>query len=160
MYGKFAAALICLLLCSFNAIAAVKRTPIRTTLEGSSRTTVEMMPSPNSNVHWFSAVVFLAGFACFLGWGINEYNQLVEDTSDDLPQPQQLENSKPVSIQPPPVISSPPVPPVLISPNIVPFRTREISPSQSGEMSPQEFYERLQQEDIWQEDDSDNQSIS
>lgn len=112
------------------------------------------MPSPNSSVHWFSAVVFLAGFACFLGWGINEYNQLVEDSSDDLPQPQQLENSKPVSIQPPPV------PPVLSSPNIVPFRTREVSPSPTGEMTPQEFYEQLQQEDIWLEGGSDNQSIS
>lgn len=154
MYSKFAAALICLLLCSFNAIAAVKRTPIRTTLEGSSRTTVEMMPSPNRSVHWFSAVVFLAGFACFLGWGINEYNQLADD---DLPQPEQ-ENQVPVSAGQNINVSPPLVRPVLNSPNIVQFRTREVS--QPGEMSPQEFYERMQQQDIWDEDDSTNSSIS
>jgi hypothetical protein len=37
MYAKFAAAIACLILCSLNVVAAVKRTPIRTT--------VEMMPS-------------------------------------------------------------------------------------------------------------------
>jgi hypothetical protein len=156
MYGKFAAAIVCLLLCSFNAIAAVKRIPVRTTLESSSRTTVLMMPSPNSGINWLSAVVFLAGFASFLSWGINDYNQLA---SDDLPQPQQPENPHPVSIQqnvsvPPPLIR-----PVLNSPNIVQFRAREVS-NQPGQMSPQEFYEQMQQEDIWNEEDSTNSSIS
>ncbi|MBD2772130.1 hypothetical protein [Iningainema tapete] len=158
MYDKFAAALICLLLCSFNVIAGVKRIPVRTTLESSSRTTVEMMASPNSGVHWFSAVVFLAGFACFLSWGINDYNQLA---SDDLPQPQpqpQKENQLPVSPQQNISVSPRPVRPVLNSPNVVQFRTRVVS--QPGEMSPQEFYERMQQEDIWDEDNSTNSSIS
>lgn len=154
MYGKFAAALICLLLCSFNVIAAVKRIPVRTTLESSSRTTVEMMASPNSGVHWFSAVVFLAGFACFLSWGINDYNQLADD---DLPQPEQ-ENQVPVSAGQNISVSPPPVRPVLNSPNIVQFRTREVS--QPREIQAQEFYERMQQEDIWDEDNSTNQSIS
>ncbi|PAX51575.1 hypothetical protein [Brunnivagina elsteri] len=48
MYVKFAAAIICIALCSLNVVAAVKRTPIRTTLEDSTRTTIEMMPSPKS----------------------------------------------------------------------------------------------------------------
>lgn len=156
MLSKFAAAFICLLLCSINVIAAVKRMPVRTTLENSSRTTVLMMPSPNSGVHWFSAVVFLAGFACFLGCGINDYNQLAED---DLPQPQpQQENQVPVSQGQNISVSPPPVRPVLNSPNVVQFRTRVVS--QPAEMSPQEFYERMQQEDIWDENDSTNSSIS
>jgi hypothetical protein len=78
MYIKFAAAIICITLCSLNVVAAVKRTPIRTTLEDSTRTTIEMMPSPNSSVHWLSAAIFIAGFAGFLGWGISEYNDSLE----------------------------------------------------------------------------------
>ncbi|MEH2186652.1 MAG: hypothetical protein V7K64_10845 [Nostoc sp.] len=50
MYVKFAAAIICIALCSLNVVAAVKRTPIRTTLEGSTRTTVEMMPGSMSTL--------------------------------------------------------------------------------------------------------------
>ena len=78
MYAKFAAAIICIALCSLNVVAAVKRTPIRTTLTGSTRTTIEMMPSPNSSVHWMSAIIFIAGFASFLGWGISDYNNAIE----------------------------------------------------------------------------------
>jgi hypothetical protein len=85
MYVKFAAAIVCIALCSLNVVAAVKRTPIRTTLEGSTRTTVEMMPSPNSSVHWLSATIFIAGFAGFLSWGISEYNNAIEgETINDL----------------------------------------------------------------------------
>jgi hypothetical protein len=84
MYVKFAAAIVCIALCSLNVVAAVKRTPIRTTLEGSTRTTVEMMPSPNSSVHWLSATIFIAGFAGFLGWGISEYNNAIEGEGDDI----------------------------------------------------------------------------
>ena len=78
MYAKFAAAIICIALCSLNVVAAVKRTPIRTTLTGSTRTTIEMMPSPNSSVHWMSAIIFIAGFASFLGWGISDYNWVLD----------------------------------------------------------------------------------
>ena len=79
MYVKFAAAIVCIALCSLNVVAAVKRTPIRTTLSGSTRTTLEMMPSPNSSVHWMSAIIFIAGFAGFLGWGISDYNHAIGD---------------------------------------------------------------------------------
>ena len=67
MYAKFAAAIICIVLSTFNVVAAVRRTPVRTVLEESSRTTVVQMQSPGVGVHWSSAVILAVGFACFLG---------------------------------------------------------------------------------------------
>ncbi|KAB8314399.1 hypothetical protein SD81_038410 [Tolypothrix campylonemoides VB511288] len=181
MYAKFAAAIVCVALCSLNVIAAVKRTPIRTTLEGSSRTTVEMMPSPNSGVHWMSAVIFLAGFACFLGWGISDYNNAVEETdevSDNLGNPgnQQLHvGVSDTDVQPSLV------PPVLPSvgtrfnkefsaKNVVQFSPRstvsglervhssqfveDYVQNQPGMLSKEEFYAQLQDEDFWEDTNS------
>ncbi|MDZ8226901.1 hypothetical protein [Nostoc sp. ChiVER01] len=181
MYVKFAAAIICIALCSLNVVAAVKRTPIRTTLEGSTRTTVEMMPSPNSGVHWMSAVIFLAGFACFLGWGISDYNNAIEETdelSDKLPNlsNQQLYVSvSDTDIQPSLI---PPVSPSsgmrlnseFSAKNVVQFSPRSsISglgrvhssqfikdgvQNQPGMLSPEEFYAQLQDEDFWEDTNS------
>lgn len=175
MYVKFAAAIVCIALCSLNVVAAVKRTPIRTTLEGSSRTTVEMMPSPNSGVHWSSAVVFLVGFACFLSWGINEYNQLLDE--ENLPV------NPPVAPTQDSVSQRSPIDDVLVPPrvpssannasNVVKFRSPSGAPlsissgsipvcdttsSEKPELSPEEFYSYLQGEDVWSDDT--NQSMS
>ncbi len=163
MYAKFAAAIICIALCSLNVVAAVKRTPIRTTLEGSTRTTVEMMPSPNSSIHWLSAAIFIAGFAGFLSWGISDYNNSllgeetinnpVDDGNNIIPQTTQL---------------SPPINPSISGKNIIQFIPRASSNStldlqkQSQILSPEEFYTQLQQEDYWQdkEDTNNNPSAS
>ncbi|NMF65729.1 hypothetical protein DP113_33020 (plasmid) [Brasilonema octagenarum UFV-E1] len=180
MYAKFAAAIVCIALCSLNVIAAVKRTPIRTTLEGSSRTTVEMMPSPNSGVHWMSAVIFLAGFACFLGWGISDYNNAVDtvEASDNLnDSSNQLSDAdvKATDVQPYSPLLSPPAaslgyPNEFLGKNVVQFSPRstisklEHSPdvqmsgyqvnNQAGMLSPQEFYAQLQDEDFWSDNNS------
>ncbi|MBW4504292.1 MAG: hypothetical protein KME57_33240 [Scytonema hyalinum WJT4-NPBG1] len=181
MYAKFAAAIVCIALCSLNVMAAVKRTPIRTTLEGSSRTTVEMMPSPNSGVHWMSAVLFLAGFACFLGWGISDYNNAVDtvEASDNLDnssnQPSEV---KAADVQPSPLPSPPAVamgyPNQFLAKNVVQFSPRSTSKlgrsgegssvslslsnqagdgiqNQSRMLSQEEFYAQLQDEDFWED---------
>ncbi|MBD2450105.1 hypothetical protein H6G76_23680 [Nostoc sp. FACHB-152] len=180
MYVKFAAAIICIALCSLNVVAAVKRTPIRTTLEGSTRTTVEMMPSPNSEVHWMSAVIFLAGFACFLSWGISDYNNAVEETdevSDKLGKSgnQQLYVGVPnTDIQP--SLIPPTSPPGIrfnnefSAKNVVQFSPRSAVSglervdssqfvedgvqNQPGILSPEEFYAQLQDEDFWEDTNS------
>ncbi|AVH63558.1 hypothetical protein [Nostoc sp. 'Peltigera membranacea cyanobiont' N6] len=181
MYVKFAAAIICIALCSLNVVAAVKRTPIRTTLEGSTRTTVEMMPSPNSGVHWMSAVIFLAGFACFLGWGISDYNNAIEERdelSDNLANPgnpQLHVGASDTDIQP---SLMPPVSPSsgmrlnseFSAKNVVQFSPRSSVSglgrvhssqfvedgvqNQSGMLSPEEFYAQLQDEDFWEDTNS------
>ncbi|BAB77318.1 hypothetical protein ACN23B_29840 (plasmid) [Anabaena sp. FACHB-709] len=180
MYVKFAAAIICIALCSLNVVAAVKRTPIRTTLEGSTRTTVEMMPSPNSGVHWMSAVIFMAGFACFLGWGISDYNNAVEETdevSDNLGNSGNQQLNVGVSntdIQPSLI---PPVAPhgmrfnnEFSAKNVVQFSPRSAVSglgrvdgnqvvedgvqNQTGMLSPEEFYAQLQEEDFWEDTNS------
>jgi hypothetical protein len=174
MYVKFAAAIVCIALCSLNVVAAVKRTPIRTTLEGSSRTTVEMMASPNSGVHWSSAVVFLVGFACFLSWGINEYNQLLDE--ENLPvNPPVAPTTDSVRRSPTDDVLVPPrVPPSANNlSNVVQFRSPSGAPlsissesipvsdtasSEKPELSPEEFYSYLQGEDVWSDDT--NQSMS
>lgn len=181
MYAKFAAAIVCIALCSLNVVAAVKRTPIRTTLESSTRTTVEMMPSPNSGVHWTSAVIFMAGFACFLGWGISDYNNAVEErdeVSDNLPNPgnQKLH----IDVSDPDIEPSliPPVSPVpeirfnneFSAKNVVQFSPRSTVPglgrvhssqfvedgvqNPPGMLSPEEFYAQLQDEDFWEDTNS------
>jgi hypothetical protein len=163
MYVKFAAAIICIALCSLNVVAAVKRTPIRTTLEGSTRTTVEMMPSPNSSVHWLSAAIFIAGFAGFLGWGISEYNCSLEreEIVEDLPN----QNNLVTSTNTP---SSPPMNPGISGKNIIQFTPRVSSnpglnsENKSSILSAEEFYSQLQQEDYWEdkEDTNNNPSAS
>ncbi|BAZ40344.1 hypothetical protein NIES4101_63050 [Calothrix sp. NIES-4101] len=159
MYVKFTAAIICITLCSLNVVAAVKRTPIRTTLEGSTRTTVEMMPSPNSSVHWMSAVIFIAGFAGFLGWGISAYNCSLEreEIAEDLPN----QNNFATSTSTP---SSPSINPVISGKNIIQFTPRlsENLETKSQTLSPEEFYSQLQQEDYWDnnEDSNNNPSAS
>ena len=159
MYAKFAAAIICIALCSLNVVAAVKRTPIRTTLTGSTRTTIEMMPSPNSSVHWMSAIIFIAGFASFLGWGISDYNNAIEgdeiiDDSVNIEAPATSNN----------VQLPPPVNPNLngvYTNNLINFPSHSLSNqsdldvvSESETLSPQDFFSQLQQEDIWGDDDS------
>ncbi|BAZ40508.1 hypothetical protein NIES4101_64690 [Calothrix sp. NIES-4101] len=163
MYVKFTAAIICITLCSLNVVAAVKRTPIRTTLEGSTRTTVEMMPSPNSSVHWLSAAIFIAGFAVFLSWGISEYNCSLEreEIAEDLPNQNNLVTSASTP-------SSPSINSVISGKNIIQFTPRVSSNStlnsetQSQILSPEEFYSQLQQEDYWEdkEDTNNNPSAS
>jgi hypothetical protein len=166
MYVKFAAAIICITLCSLNVVAAVKRTPIRTTLEGSTRTTVEMMPSPNSSVHWLSATIFIAGFASFLGWGISEYNNAIEgdeiiDSSALREQRHQTNTVIPNNVE-----LSPPINPA--GKNIIQFTPRVssnlgLNPENKSQMlTPEEFYSQLQQEDYWEEneDANDNPSAS
>jgi hypothetical protein len=153
MYVKFAAAIICIALCSLNVVAAVKRTPIRTTLEGSTRTTVEMMPSPNSSVHWLSAAIFIAGFASFLSWGVSDYNESLEGEENsnnaiDLNQNIVPENSpSPVSISP-----------NISGKNIIQFTPRISSnlETKSQTLSPEEFYSQLQQEDYWEDNEDAN----
>jgi hypothetical protein len=174
MYVKFAAAIVCIALCSLNVVAAVKRTPIRTTLEGSTRTTVEMMPSPNSSVHWLSATIFIAGFAGFLGWGISEYNNAIEGEGDDIidtsavrGQRHQTNFSNPNdTVIPNNVELSPLINPV--GKNIIQFTPRVssnlgLNPENKSQMlTPEEFYSQLQQEDYWEEneDANDNPSAS
>ncbi|AFZ01538.1 hypothetical protein [Calothrix sp. PCC 6303] len=166
MYVKFAAAIICITLCSLNVVAAVKRTPIRTTLEGSTRTTVEMMPSPNSSVHWLSATIFIAGFASFLGWGISEYNNGIEgdEIIDTSAVPEQRHQTN--TVIPNNVELSPPINPA--GKNIIQFTPRVssnlgLNPENKSQMlTPEEFYSQLQQEDYWEEneDANDNPSAS
>jgi hypothetical protein len=156
MYVKFAAGIICITLCSLNVVAAVKRTPIRTTLEGSTRTTVEMMPSPNSSIHWLSAAIFIVGFAGFLSRGISDYNNSlsgeetinnpVDDGNNITPQTTQL---------------SPPVNPSISGKNIIQFIPRAdnstLNPQkQSQILSPEEFLTQLQQEDYWEDKEDTN----
>ncbi len=168
MYVKFAAAIVCIALCSLNVVAAVKRTPIRTTLEGSTRTTVEMMPSPNSSVHWLSATIFIAGFAGFLGWGISEYNNSLEGdeiigTAAVYEQRHQTNTVIPNNVE-----LSPPMNPRISGKNIIQFTPRVSSnlglnpENKSQILSAEEFYSQLQQEDYWQdkEDANDNPSAS
>ena len=159
MYAKFAAAIICIALCSLNVVAAVKRTPIRTTLTGSTRTTIEMMPSPYSSVHWMSAIIFIAGFAGFLGWGISDYNNVIE--GDEIINDSVSRNSPTSSnnIQLPSPINSNAN--GLSTNNLIQFPSRSLSnhgdldvASESETLSPQEFYSQLQQEDLWGDDDS------
>jgi hypothetical protein len=176
MYAKFAAAIVCLVLCSLNVVAFVKRTPIRTTLEGSTRTTVEMMPSPNSPVHWMSAVIFIAGFACFLSWGISDYNNAVEteetlDEKRNLPnanvqgdtnlQHSQVMRTRSDSCGVSNVGSS--YPGSLAAKNVVEFSPRPVfnpglensnaqAQNQSETLSKEEFYSQLQDEDYWEDD--------
>jgi hypothetical protein len=164
MYVKFAAAIICIALCSLNVVAAVKRTPIRTTLEGSTRTTVEMMPSPNSSVHWLSATIFIAGFASFLGWGISEYNSSLEGEETINDSVHSSNNITPSTTQLSPQIN--PINPA--GKNIIQFTPRVSSnlglnpENKSQILTPEEFYSQLQQEDYWQdtEDVNDNPSAS
>ncbi|MGF1672594.1 MAG: hypothetical protein ACFCUV_02785 [Rivularia sp. (in: cyanobacteria)] len=158
MYVKFAAAIVCIALCSLNVVAAVKRTPIRTTLSGSTRTTIEMMPSPNSSVHWMSAIIFIAGFASFLSWGISDYNHAIGDEIiDDSVNLKAPTISNNVQLPPPvnPDVNS------VSSNNLIHFPSRSLSnhsdldiANQSETLSPQEFYSQLQQEDLWGDDDS------
>ncbi len=158
MYVKFAAAIVCIALCSLNVVAAVKRTPIRTTLSGSTRTTLEMMPSPNSSVHWMSAIIFIAGFASFLGWGISDYNHAIGDEIiDDSVNIKTPTISNNVQLPPPvnPDVNS------VSSNNLIHFPSRSLSnhsdldiANQSETLSPQEFYSQLQQEDLWNDDNS------
>lgn len=159
MYVKFAAAIICIALCSLNVVAAVKRTPIRTTLEGSTRTTVEMMPSPNSSIHWLSAAIFVAGFAGFISWGIADYNDSLEEqenikTSDD------FHNNLPPKV-PQDSLS---INPVISGQNIIQFTPRLSAnlETESQTISAEEFYSQLQQEDYWEdkEDTNNNPSVS
>jgi hypothetical protein len=177
MYAKFAAAFVCLVLCSLNVVAAVKRTPIRTILRDSTRTTVEMMPSPNSPVHWMSAVIFITGFAGFLGWGISDYNSLIEgeEVCDDIKNPLNTGVSSSTTqlslpVQSPTVGSS--YPGSFAAKNVVQFSPRPIfNPSldsnaqaqnQSETLSPEEFYSQLQDEDYWENNSqvNDNHSVS
>ena len=159
MYAKFAAAIICIALCSLNVVAAVKRTPIRTTLTGSTRTTIEMMPSPNSSVHWMSAIIFIAGFAGFLGWGISDYNNAIE--GDEIINDSVSRNAPTSSnnIQLPPPTNSDAND--VSTNNLIQFPSRSLSnhtdldlANQSETLSPQEFFSQLQQEDLWGDDDS------
>ncbi|MEO1765027.1 MAG: hypothetical protein AAFR83_24455 [Cyanobacteria bacterium J06629_18] len=159
MYAKFAAAIICIALCSLNVVAAVKRTPIRTTLTGSTRTTIEMMPSPNSSVHWMSAIIFIAGFASFLGWGISDYNNAIEgdEIIDDSVSTNAPTSSNNIQLTPP---TNSNVNDVSTN-NLIKFPSRSLSnntdldvANQSETLSPQEFYSQLQQEDIWSDDNS------
>jgi hypothetical protein len=166
MYVKFAAAIVCIALCSLNVVAAVKRTPIRTTLEGSTRTTVEMMPSPNSSVHWLSATIFIAGFASFLGWGISEYNSSLEGEETINDSVHSSNNITPSTTQLSPQIN--PINPGISGKNIIQFTPRVSSnlglnpENKSQILTPEEFYSQLQQEDYWQdnEDANDNPSAS
>ncbi|NJL61508.1 MAG: hypothetical protein HC903_06355 [Methylacidiphilales bacterium] len=161
MYAKFAAAIACLILCSLNVVAAVKRTPIRTTLEGSTRTTVEMMPSPNSSVHWLSATIFMAGFAGFLSWGISEYNSSLEEEETTNDSVNRSNNITPSTTQ-----YSPPINPAISGKNIIQFTPRVSSNSainpekQSQILSPEEFYSQLQQEDYWDDNEDTNNNPS
>jgi hypothetical protein len=166
MYVKFAAAIICVVLCSLNVVAAVKRTPIRTTVEGSTRTTIEMMPSPNSNVHWLSSAIFIAGFAVFLSWGISDYNSSLsgEETNSSVKEnnivpPSNTELSPPIN----PDIGK------ISAKNVIQFSPRHESNSKLNQISTggeilsrEEFYSQLQQEDYWEdkEDADDNPSAS
>jgi hypothetical protein len=157
MYVKFAAAIICITLCSLNVVAAVKRTPIRTTLEGSTRTTVEMMPSPNSSIHWLSAAIFIAGFAGFLSWGISDYNNSLSE-EETIKNPVDDRNN----ISPQTTQLSPPGNPSISGKNIIQFIPRADSNStlnpqkQSQILSPEEFYTQLQQEDYWENKEDTN----
>ncbi|MFH7029372.1 MAG: hypothetical protein ACHBN1_29270 [Heteroscytonema crispum UTEX LB 1556] len=165
MYVKFAATIVCLILCSLNVIAAVKRTPIRTTLEGSTRTTVEMMPSPNSPVHWLSAAIFIAGFAGFLGWGISDYNSSLsgEEIVDDSVNPNSTVTPSNTQL-PPPVnhnIGN------ISAKNVIPFSPRldgdsisNQTPIQPETLSLEEFYSQLQQEDYWEDNSNTNDNPS
>jgi hypothetical protein len=170
MYVKFAAAIICIALCSLNVVAAVKRTPIRTTLEDSTRTTIEMMPSPNSSVHWLSAAIFIAGFAGFLGWGISEYNNVIEGEGDEIIGTSAVHEQRHQTdtVIPNKVELSPPINPGISGKNIIQFTPRVSdnstlnSEKQSQLLSPEEFYSQLQQEDYWEdkEDTNNNPSAS
>jgi hypothetical protein len=168
MYVKFAAAIVCIALCSLNVVAAVKRTPIRTTLEGSTRTTVEMMPSPNSSVHWLSATIFIAGFAGFLGWGISEYNNSLEGDEIIGTAAVHEQRHQTNTVIPNNVELSPPMNPGISGKNIIQFTPRVSSnpglnpENKSQILSAEEFYSQLQQEDYWQdkEDANDNPSAS
>jgi hypothetical protein len=164
MYVKFAAAIVCIALCSLNVVAAVKRTPIRTTLEGSTRTTVEMMPSPNSSVHWLSATIFIAGFASFLGWGISEYNSSLEGEETINDSVHSSNNITPSTTQLSPQIN--PINPGISGKNIIQFTPRVSSnpglnpENRSQILSVEEFYSQLQQEDYWQDNEEANDNPS
>ncbi|RUT01586.1 hypothetical protein DSM106972_066830 [Dulcicalothrix desertica PCC 7102] len=149
MYAKFAAAAICIVLSTFNVVAAVRRTPVRTVLSESSRTTVVQMQSPGVGVHWSSAVIFAAGFACFLGWGLSDYNKSL-DFGEHESSKQQPDTNIPSATN--------------LPKNVVQFSPRVISPqkeNQPGVLSPEEFFAQLQDtEDYWADDNQpkDNHS--
>ncbi|RUT03629.1 hypothetical protein DSM106972_052680 [Dulcicalothrix desertica PCC 7102] len=149
MYAKFAAAIICIMLSTFNVVAAVRRTPVRTVLEESSRTTVVQMQSPGAGVHWSSAVIFAAFFACFLGWGLSDYNNSL-DSGEHESSKEQPDANKPS--------------PTNLPKNVVQFSPRVISPvkpNQPGVLSPEEFFAQLEDsEDYWADDNQpkDNHS--
>ncbi|PAX51315.1 hypothetical protein [Brunnivagina elsteri] len=157
MYVKFTAAIICIILCSLNVVAAVKRTPIRTTLEGSTRTTVEMMPSPNSSVHWLSAAIFIAGFASFLSWGVSDYNESLEKEENRSNTTDANQNIVPENSQ-----SYPSINPTISGKNIIQFtpRVSDNLETKSQTLSPEEFYSQLQQEDYWDDNEDTNNKPS
>lgn len=164
MYAKFAAAAICIMLSTFNVIAAVRRTPVRTVLEESSRATVVQMQSPGVVVHWSSAVIFAAGFACFLGWGLSDYNKSLD--SNELAQ-ENLPNHKQQQSEGTPLNAEMNFNIPATNPhNIVQFAPRAVSsfPSSSqqskkaSELSREEFFTQLQDEDYWDDGSKDNHS--
>lgn len=157
MYAKFAAAIICIVLATVNVVAAVRRTPVRTVMSGSSRPTVEMMESPSSTVQWTSAVMFAATFACFLSWGLADYNKSLD--SDEVVQENSPNHKQQQSGATP--LNTPTNPH-----NIVQFAPRAVSsfPSSSQqsnkpeELSREEFFNQLQDEDYWNDESKDNHS--
>ncbi len=155
MYAKFAAATICILLSTFNVVAAVRRTPVRTVMSESSRTTVVQMQSPGVIVHWSSAVIFATGFACLLGWGLSDYNNSLDANTHE------ESNKEQVVPQPEANIFSA----MNLPKNVVQFSPRYVSPrkeNQPGILSPEEFFAQLQDsEDYWADDNQpkDNHSV-
>ncbi|MEM1394432.1 MAG: hypothetical protein AAGG00_14280 [Cyanobacteria bacterium P01_H01_bin.150] len=106
-----------------------------------------------------SAIIFVAGFARFLGWGISDYNNVIE--GDEIIN-DSVSTNAPTSLNniqlPPPINSN--VNDVSIN-NLIQFPSRSLSNNtdldvakQSETLSPQEFYSQLQQEDIWSNDNS------
>lgn len=164
MYAKFAAAIVCIVLATVNVVAAVRRTPVRTVMSGSSRPTVEMMESPSSAVQWTSAVMFAATFACFLSWGLADYNKSLD--SDELGQEnlpnhkqQQSGSTQNNASTNPNIRANNPH-------NIVQFAPRAVSSFPSSlqqsnkpeELSREEFFSQLQDEDYWDDESKDNHS--
>ncbi|NJR18051.1 MAG: hypothetical protein HC785_21560, partial [Calothrix sp. CSU_2_0] len=96
-------------------------------------------------------------FACFLGWGISEYNCSLEreEIAEDLPN----QNNLVTSTNTP---ASPPMNPGISGKNIIQFTPRVSSNStlnsetQSQLLSPEEFYSQLQQEDYWDDNEDTN----
>ncbi|MEO1433585.1 MAG: hypothetical protein AAFV71_31900 [Cyanobacteria bacterium J06633_8] len=106
-----------------------------------------------------SAIIFIAGFASFLGWGISDYNNAIEgdEIINDSVSPNVPTNSNNVQLTPP---TNSNVNDVSIN-NLIQFPSRSLSnhgdldvANQSEILSPQEFYSQLQQEDLWKDDNS------